>query len=197
MTGLEVYQLFQALRLHFTTDSYNVWKYNFKVKSANADTFSVAKGKYFYEKLARKFPEYEKLLDFLVANFMANPNIWIADLLDSQANENYLRYISKFESLSYNFKQDVIKLVDKAENNCSKFFQDHENWQWFQSELPIETIVILNSFIHFIDLWDKKCEDTILWPNFKQEVEKLSQFILIKVPNMSTLEDILQNEMRK
>ena len=59
MTSFETYELFLALKQHFSaTNTYDYFKYNGKVK-ANQDRFRAMRYKYFYEKLAKKYNQKE------------------------------------------------------------------------------------------------------------------------------------------
>ena len=71
MTGYEVYQMYLALKMHFTKDSYDFVKYKGRV-SASEKSFEERRDRYFFKKLATKY-EGSKILDYLVANFMDNP----------------------------------------------------------------------------------------------------------------------------
>ena len=61
----ESYKLYNALKLHFETDSYDALKYNFKT-SIKPQSFFNRKDKYFFAKLAKT---YGKNLQRLTLNF--------------------------------------------------------------------------------------------------------------------------------
>ena len=54
MTGFEAYRIYNAIRLHFNTD-YNAIKYHFKT-NVSPSSFEIKKERYFFEKLARTYP---------------------------------------------------------------------------------------------------------------------------------------------
>ena len=64
-TGFAAYALWNALKLHFTSDSYDYFKYNGKT-NVSKSTFSTNKSKYQFYKLSRKY-NLEELKDFYVA----------------------------------------------------------------------------------------------------------------------------------
>ena len=53
-TGFAAYALWNALKLHFTSDSYDYFKYNGKT-NVSKQTFSIRKDKYQFYKLSRKY----------------------------------------------------------------------------------------------------------------------------------------------
>jgi len=76
-TGFAAYALWNALKLHFTSDSYDYFKYNGKT-NVSKSTFSTNKSKYHFYKLSRKY-NLEELKDFYVANFIQGKGDWVGD----------------------------------------------------------------------------------------------------------------------
>ena len=113
MTGFEVYKMYLALKLHFTSDTYDYFQYGGSAK-ASQRSFDQRKDKFFFVKLSRKFKDFE-LRDFFVANFLAEDKVYPATLVREGA-KNYAEYIKRKESLSYRFKEDVGTLHDLQED---------------------------------------------------------------------------------
>ena len=65
--GFEVYKTYLAVKLHFTSKSYDYIKYEGKV-NAKLDTFTSRNDRYFFHKLSKRFKE-DEILHFFVANF--------------------------------------------------------------------------------------------------------------------------------
>ena len=63
MTGFETFGLYESLKLHFSKDSYDFFKYNGKTNHS-VQTFENRKDKYFFYKLSRKYTNKEDLVDF-------------------------------------------------------------------------------------------------------------------------------------
>ena len=72
MNEFECYNLYTALKLHFTTD-YDYFKYGGKCNVTPA-SFNKRRERFFFKKLAREYPDPE-LRDFLVSNFLNDINI--------------------------------------------------------------------------------------------------------------------------
>ena len=105
MTGYEAFSLYESLKLHFTKESYDFFKYNGKTK-VSVQSFENRKDKYHFYKLSRKYPNKDTMIDFLVANFVENENIWIGQLLEEEAHLRYLSRQKVVQSLSYTFEND-------------------------------------------------------------------------------------------
>jgi hypothetical protein len=100
MTGYEAFTIYQALKLHFTSDSYDFHKYNGKT-NVTVTAFENRKDKYFFYKLSRKFTQKDDLISFISANFLESDKYWIGDLLTEEAEVNYLKRQKVIQSLSY------------------------------------------------------------------------------------------------
>ena len=178
MDPFESYKLYNALKLHFETDSYDAVKYNYK-SNITHNSFFKRKDKYFFAKLARN---YEKdLLNYYVANFK-NGVSYVGDMIDESAEKNYSDHKRIQESIHRVFSIDINKLNDQ-EQGFDKLFES-DNGQlplviklWMQEEISLETIVILNSILGFVPRESKKITDTIIWPDIHRKIEKYTPFV--------------------
>ena len=178
MDPFESYKLYNALKLHFETDSYDAVKYNYK-SNITHNSFFKRKDKYFFAKLARN---HEKdLLNYYVANFK-NGVSYVGDMIDESAEKNYSDHKRIQESIHRVFSIDINKLNDQ-EQGFDKLFES-DNGQlplviklWMQEEISLETIVILNSILGFVPRESKKITDTIIWPDIHRKIEKYTPFV--------------------
>lgn len=88
MTGYETFEIYQALKLHFTSDSYDFFKYNGKT-NVSVTAFENRKDKYHFYKLSRKCTNKDDLINFIVANFVEDEKSWVGNLLMEEADINY------------------------------------------------------------------------------------------------------------
>ena len=178
MDPFESYKLYNALKLHFETDSYDAVKYNYK-SNITHNSFFKRKDKYFFAKLARN---YEKdLLNYYVANFK-NGVSYVGDMINESGEKNYSDHKRIQESIHRVFSIDINKLNDQ-EQEFDKLFES-DNGQlplviklWMQEEISLETIVILNSILGFVPRESKKITDTIIWPDIHRKIEKYTPFV--------------------
>ena len=180
MTGYEAFCLYTGLKLHFTS-SYDFFKYNGKVR-VTVDAFDNRKDKYYFHRIARKYNK-EEFTDFLVANFLDNPGVWIGKLLDEEANERYVQYQKNMQSLSYIFEEDCRHLFDSLDNPNDILKTNGEHpvllKKAFRGEVSIQTVYILNQILNFVPVWKQKIVDTIVWSNYENKLNKYSGFIRI------------------
>jgi hypothetical protein len=181
LTGYEAFCLYTGLKLHFTS-SYDFFKYNGKVR-VTVDSFDNRKDKYYFHKISRKYNK-EEFTDFLVANFLHSPGVWIGKLLDEDANERYVEYQKTIQSLGYIFENECRELFESVEdpNEVIKTSGEHPVLlkKALRSEVSLQTVYILNSILSFIPMWKSKITDTIVWPNFETKINKYSGFLPIE-----------------
>ncbi len=181
ITGYETFSLYQSIKLHFTTDSYDYFKYGGKSK-ISVDSFENRKDKYYFYKLSRRLQSKDDLVDFLVANFVQDENCWIGNLLDDRSEIFYRQRQKVKQSLSYTFQNDCEKLfVDDSNPNYVLRSEDGDYPKLLtmilRDEIELETLCILNNILNFIPMWDSKIADTIRWPSYRRKVTKYSQFL--------------------
>lgn len=180
MTGYEAFCLFQAIKLHFASASYDFFKYNGK-SNISLTAFDNRKDKYHFHKLARKFPNKEMLIEFLVANFLEKDKIWVGDLLNDDADKIYLDRQKVLQSLSYVFENDCRKVFGENSNPNELLKTDGDYpvllVNALRKEIHIETLCLLNQLLNFFPLWNKKIADTIRWPEYQRKVIKYAAFL--------------------
>jgi hypothetical protein len=175
MTPYEAYKLFMAIKMHFTQPTYDFFKYHGKV-NANLDSFNRRKDKYHFAKLAK----LKDATGYLVAQYTAgNFNGWAGDLFTEEAERTYMQYLSRQQSITYNFQSDLGKL---EEGFISKFKakdgQHPEALVMFRrGNISIETFTILNNHLNFFQLWDTRIDDTVLWPSIRERCLKYRPFL--------------------
>lgn len=172
--AFDVYVYYLALKRHFTS-SYDYFKYNGKVK-ANAMSFENRKDKFFFYKLSKK----KDSKDYILANLIVNPNVWAGDLVDDKAETIYNEWLKRKQSLTYQFKSDILELDDEDFN--SNFIV--ENGQhpkvlklYNMNRISLETLVILCDITGCQKYWEKTIQDTIVFPDINRLVKKYSPFL--------------------
>jgi hypothetical protein len=98
ISGYEAFGLYQSLKLHFTTDSYDYFKYNGKT-NVTVTAFENRKDKYHFYKLSRKYTNKEDLINFIVANLIEDEKSWVGALLQEEADMNFRKRQKVIQSL--------------------------------------------------------------------------------------------------
>jgi hypothetical protein len=180
MTGYEAFSIYNALKLHFSQQSYDYFKYNGKSR-ISIDSFENRKDKYHFYKLSRKYKE-EEYINFLVANFIVNEKTWAGDLLKTEAEVNYLRRMKYMQSMTYSFENDCNLVFEELDNpNEVLRVEDGEYpvllLMALRKEIQPETLVILNALLNFFPAWSKNVADTIRWPDYRMKMLKYTAFV--------------------
>jgi hypothetical protein len=173
----ESYKLYNALKLHFET-SYDAVKYNFK-SNVSPQSFFKRKDKYFFAKLANTYES--ELKEFYVANFK-NDVKYVGDMLNEGGERYYREHKKIMESLTYRFQNDINKLNDMDVSFDSLLEAEDNNHPliiklWMQEEILLETVVILDSILGFVERENKKITDTIIWPDIFRKITKYKPFV--------------------
>jgi len=172
MEAIDAYKTYLALKNHFMQDSYDYFKYNKKV-NVTYDSFLKRKDKIFFAKLGNRKDKY--LEDFLIANFLYDPKMWVGELLSDDCEERYTQWKKKQESLSYLFKNEIDFASGWKSDELNDFFDVKQNGdhppiikKYLRGEISLETLAILNSLLHFVKRYDTMITDPIY-----REVSKL------------------------
>jgi hypothetical protein len=181
MTGYEAFGLYQSLKLHFTQESYDYFKYRGKT-NVTQTSFENRKDKWHFTKLSKKFPEREELVVFLIANFLKDPNAWIGSLLTDESDTVYKERVKILQSLSYTFENDCKELFGEVENpNDVLKVVNGEHPILLKKSLQrvtqIETFCILTKIFPFLPKWKKEITDTIVWPDYYLKTKKYGCFL--------------------
>ena len=182
--GFDVYKTYLAVKLHFTSDTYDYYKYDGKV-NAKLDTFTKRKDRYFFHKLSTRYAETD-ILDFFVANFLADSKRWIGNLLANDGRDVYLDYKKRKEAFAYHFKQECGTIAsDLGRRNIS--FNDGfipPNGQHprvlrllIQRKISYQTAVVLDHFLGFTKNWDKEITEKVVWPEISLKVSRVKPFV--------------------
>ena len=192
LTAFDTYALFLALKQHFTQASYDFFKYSGKIKvSANKESFIQRKDKYQFQRLSRLY-DSDEMTNFLVSNFLKE-KIWIGDFLDDDANDNYLQYLRRKQSLAYVFTNEVDDFFSKESPQTA--FKVGEGYMTIPpilnyrmcNVISVETYLILDDLICFSKIIDKKLKDDFLWTRYNTPAQKFRPFLEFDREKMKTI----------
>jgi hypothetical protein len=185
--GYSAFALYNSLKLHFSSPSYDYFKYHGKTNISET-SFMKRKDKYSFYKLSRKY-NLEQLKNFYIANILETDIKWIGDIMGPEGEETFKKWQKRNESLTYRFEQDVIFLFESSGN-----FLHVDNGTYpylltcmLQNDIMIETVAILNDLMGFLPMWERKIQDDIIWPNWKLKIEKYTPFIHYDKPKLKSI----------
>jgi hypothetical protein len=183
-SGFAAYALWNALKLHFTSESYDYFKYNGKT-NVSKQTFTINKSKYQFYKLSRKY-DLEELKNFYVANFIQGKGDWVGDLLQD-GDENYTKWQKTQQSLTYTFENDIMYMFDSVDGaefwHIDDYFKPIDGgWpmlitKMMHDKISLETVCILVDIFGCMPKWEKQITEDIIWPTHRRIIKKYTPFI--------------------
>lgn len=179
--SFEVYVEYLAIKLHFSSKSYDYFKYQGRVK-ADPVMFETKKERFLFEKIKRKLDGKDALITgFFVANLHETPKIWIGQLTTPDAMTKFKKWQAYQESLSYNFKQEISNLDIPEDPNELLIPKEGQHpillQKHYEGAISLETLIALNSVLKFFGYWNKNIDDTIIWPNTYTHITKYRPFL--------------------
>ena len=183
-TGFAAYALWNALKLHFTSESYDYFKYNGKT-NVSKQTFTTNKSKYQFYKLSRKY-NLDELKNFYIANFIQGKGDWVGDLLQD-GDENYTKWQKTQQSLTYTFENDIMYMFDSVDGaefwHIDDYFKPIDGgWpmlitKMMHDKIKLETVCILIDIFYCMPRWEKQITEDIVWPTQRRIIKKYTPFI--------------------
>ncbi len=188
MNGYEVFCQYQAIKLHFSTDSYCYFKYNGHV-ATKPEGFEKRKDKYSFHKLARELRDHE-VVGFFVATFLVNPKAYTEAFLEPEAKERYRVWQDKMNTLPALFDADIQKIVtNKLDLGIRSIFSPPEDgsypfiWTMMnQNEIMMETVAVLHGLTGILDLWDDHYKSDYIYEKTSKLIRKYEPFLGLDVP---------------
>jgi hypothetical protein len=178
-SGYAAFAMYNSLKLHFTSKSYDYFKYHGKTNVSSV-TFLKNKSKYQFYKLARKY-NLDELRDFYIANFLEGDK-WVGEIANADGEEVYKKWQKTQQSLTYTFENDIIYLLSNGGSPDEMLEVKPNSYPVLMhlvqlKQVSLETLCILNDIMKFFPMWDKKIDDDIVWPDFKMKCEKYTPFL--------------------
>lgn len=176
MHPIDVYLMYCAIKAHFGESNYDFHQFSGKTK-VSRDSFYKRNDRLFFVRVSRKYKEYDYIKDYFVSNFVKRRDGWVGNFKDD-IYEDWKKYM---QSVSYNFEQEVSPFADDFE----KLFEVPENShplllkEYFGKRVSLETLIILDELVQYVDNWDKKMWEDILWPDIKKLMIDYQKFLTI------------------
>ena len=179
MDEFSVYKMYIALKLHFTTDNYDVIAQKGKVR-ASRQAFAKRKDLYSIKKVSKTYSD-EEVANFLIANFTSGDR-W-GGLFDS---ERYQEWKKRTESLTYIFTNDLDTLMlelEKENMSIEDAFKITKSQHpyiikaFLRKTITLETLVILEKIFPFTGYFDSNIGDDVMWPDISRLIRKYKPFL--------------------
>ena len=170
-----MYLLYCALKAHFGDGNYYYFKYEGKTR-IKRDSFYKRKDRFFFVKLSRK-KEYQDIKNYLVANFVSNPDGYVARF-DDKTYEDWLYRKQNFYTIFTDEMRPLVKdfepLFIVKSNNHPKLLQEY-----LGKRVSLETLIILNQMLRYDKKWDKQLLGDFIWNDVKKLMKNYQGFLTI------------------
>lgn len=143
MNALKAYRYYQAIKLHFKQEKFDVFK-NRGAINISAEKFLQRNDRFLFEKLGQKYDD-KTYIQFIACNFMYNHDMVLYDL--NTSTENFQTYIKRKESITQIFKSDLQYLSDNEVLVPDQIFQ-----QFLGQKITLETLSILNDLTKMLSV---------------------------------------------
>ena len=181
MDGYKAYRYYLAIKLHFTTEKFNVFENRGNVKGTR-DSFNARNDRYIFEKLATKYDTDREIIQFFVANFAYNAATAIYE--GREAEDNFLTWNKRKQSISQIFIDDLAVVLNFVETNKESSVFEFKNGEYpvlFQlymgNKIKIETLRILDDLSPFLDKWASTPTIQYVWAEEMLRIKKLTGFV--------------------
>lgn len=183
MDGFKVYRYYLAVKLHFTTDKYNVFETRGHVKGTR-EAFNARNDRYIFEKLAKKYDTDKEIIQFFVANFAYGHSDVVYSSQDAETN--YLEWVRRKQSISKIFVDDLAKMLTSLESSgiLSTYLFNYQNDDYpvalklfIGGKISIETLRIIDDIYPILEAWKKNPAAASIWDNEFRRVKKLQGFV--------------------
>jgi len=199
MNGFEIYKIYLAIKLHFTSknQSYDFHKHLGRT-TARLATFTKRRDRYFFHKLSKSYND-KSAVDYFVANFVSNTNLWVGDIIGKTGDDNYKQWSKKLEALHYYYEQDIDYILGRDIKFDDLFLvkkgQHPPILKMFLSKrINFETFLILDEILSFSKQLNKNINEKVLWPKLYDRMIRYKPFIKYNVTKYKkTLKDKLKD----
>lgn len=181
--GFKAYRYYLAIKLHFTSEKFNVFENRGNVKGSR-EAFNARNDRYIFEKLARKIGNDRDIIQFFVSNFAYGNESAI--YAGQEADDNLNEWNKRKQSITKIFIDDLASLLTYVEINklpTSSIFDFNFNEYpaalklWLGGKISIETLVIVNELDHIVEHWLDNSSVQHIWGSELLRIKKLTGFV--------------------
>ena len=182
MNGFEVYKIYLAVKLHFTSKgrSYDFHKHLGRT-TARLETFTKRRDRYFFHKLSKSYNN-NTIVDYFVSNFVTNTNLWVGDIIGKTGDDNYKVWSKKIESLHYYYEQDIDYILEQGHEFDDLFKSINGQHppilkMFLSKKINFETVLILDDILSFTKQLNKNISEKVLWPKLYDRMIRYKSFL--------------------
>lgn len=183
MDGFKAYKYYIAVKLHYTKDSFDVFKNRGNLKGTR-EAFNARNDRMMFDKLARKYPIDKDLIQYYVANFAYGNDAAVYSFDDAESN--LLEWNRRKQSITKIFQDDCNKIIlDACKNKIKSGAVLNLTNKGYCSilklflgnQITLETIRIIDDMLPVLHSWKQNESMLLLWENEIRRIEKSKGFV--------------------
>lgn len=183
MDGFKAYKYYIAVKLHYTKDSFDVFKNRGNLKGTR-EAFNARNDRMMFDKLARKYPVDKDLIQYYVANFAYGNDAAVYSFDDAESN--LLEWNRRKQSITKIFQDDCNKIIlDACKNKIKSGAVLNLTNKGYCSilklflgnQITLETIRIIDDMLPVLHSWKQNESMLLLWENEIRRIEKSKGFV--------------------
>lgn len=181
MDAYEVYRLYMAIKLHFTTESYDLRVTKGALRDCSK-SFAKRKDIMAFRKLGQKYSKKE-IVNFLVANFVRGNKY--GGVFDREAEETYQDWINRRQKLGYVFSQDLNTIFNETGSGDEDPLVSKDGNHpiilrlYLGKKISLESLIILDKLFNIKYSNDALLKNDFIWKEVSLLIEKYSMFIKV------------------
>jgi hypothetical protein len=175
MDGYQAYKYFIALKLHFTTEKFDVFSNNGRVNASRV-AYERRNDKALFERLSRKYPTDRELIQYMAANFAyGNKHV----VYSYESDEYYNVWLKRKESISQVFKTDLLLIQQECSGSKESVFSIDDGNPlllnlYLGNHITLETMVILEELEGYLSKWEPLI---MFWHDHFLTIRKSKRFV--------------------
>ena len=179
VSDYEAFKLYTAVKLHFTSNKYDVFTYNGRV-NCPYKRFEARNDRMLFARIADRFNTPKDLIEYYVANFAyGNSNV----IYDRElAEDNYKTWLKRKETRNYDFSKQMQVLynyVDRNKITYHDLFKTDEGAPlllqlYLSNTIHLETLIIIDEFENYLQSWDSLI---LIWNSQLTLFDKVKRFV--------------------
>ncbi len=183
MDGFKAYRYYLAIKLHFTTEKFNVFENRGNVKGTR-EAFNARNDRYIFEKLANKYSEDREIIQFFVANFAYGNETAI--YAGQEAEDNLTEWTKRKQSITQKFIDDLAIILTHIEVNklpTASIFNFIDSAYpvllelFIGGKISIETLRIIDDIHPILEKWQENNSIKYIWNQEMLRIKKLTGFV--------------------
>lgn len=177
MDGVKAYRYYMAIKLHFTSEKFNVFENKGAIKGSR-ETIQARNDYYIFEKLGRKFSTDKEYIQYIASNFMYG-NHDVVYNIGYESESLYKEYIKRKQSITKVFTDDCHTIVNELDKiNFTNNQLPYIIRLYLSNRITLETVRILDDKLNIIQ--HLKLKNQMVYKMFEDSlriIEKSKGFV--------------------